>query len=366
MIFSPYRFLYRFLCCLPFRSFYALIWVLCSYAYAQNHSGGDSGSNSSSSSAPEICSRAWLARIPGIDRTQCMAAQLRPSGSRSYQGRALYLRDMPPPVLMGPRDLSHSSHASSDSDHVARGGFASALRVLVVGAIHGDELTSAALALRWLALAQQTQQTQHTHPMRPMQPIVPPVHWRFIPVLNPDGLLAARPRRVNARGVDLNRNFATPNWAQEAPKYWAQRTRKDPRRWPGQTPLSEPETQFLQKQLDSFDPHLVVSIHAPYGVLDFDGPHEPPHRLGRLHLDKVGIFPGSLGHYGGVQQGMPVVTIELEHALHMPRESEIQAMWHDLLGWMQTRQPPLASSSKAQHISAGSSAAAPAVLKIKQ
>lgn len=89
--------------------------------------------------------------------------------------------------------------------------------------------------------------------------------------------------------------------------------------------------------MEEFNPHLVVSIHAPYGVLDFDGPHEPPQRLGRLRLDRVGIFPGSLGHYGGVQQNMPVVTIELEHALDMPRESEMQAMWNDLLRWMDTR-----------------------------
>jgi murein tripeptide amidase MpaA len=31
-----------------------------------------------------------------------------------------------------------------------------------------------------------------------------------VPVLNPDGMLAAKPRRVNANGVDLNRNFPTP------------------------------------------------------------------------------------------------------------------------------------------------------------
>lgn len=260
----------------------------------------------------QVCSRAWLSRLPGIDRAQCLAAQLRPSGSLSHQGRTLYLRDVLPPTM------GHSD---------------APLRVLVVGAIHGDELTSAALALRWLALAQEGS-------------LARAVHWRFIPVLNPDGLLALRPRRVNARGVDLNRNFATPNWAQEAPKYWEKRTRKDPRRWPGPAPLSEPETQFLQTQLDGFDPHLVVSIHAPYGVLDFDGPHDPPQRLGRLHLEKVGIFPGSLGHYGGIQQGLPVVTIELEHALQMPREGEIRAMWNDLLDWMDSRQPPLAQQKE--------------------
>ena len=83
-----------------------------------------------------------------------------------------------------------------------------------------------------------------------------------------------------------------------------------PRRWPGHKPLSEPESRFVHEQMQSFKPHLIVSIHAPYGVLDFDGPSVPPSKLGRLYLDQVGIFPGSLGNYGGVHKGVPVVTIE--------------------------------------------------------
>ena len=48
----------------------------------------------------------------------------------------------------------------------------------------------------------------------------------------------------------------------------------------------------------------------PFGPgLDFDGPGTPPPQLGRLYLDQVGIFPGSLGNFGGVHKGMPVVTI---------------------------------------------------------
>ncbi|MFN7857965.1 MAG: murein peptide amidase A, partial [Acidovorax sp.] len=138
-------------------------------------------------------------------------------------------------------------------------------------------------------------------------------------------------------GVDLNRNFPTPGWAHEAPVYWEQRTRKDPRRWPGHQPLSEPESRFLHRQIEHFHPHLVVSIHAPYGVLDFDGPHDPPERLGRLRMDKLGVFPGSLGHYGGLHRGVPVVTIELTHALRMPPEDEVRAMWRDLRQWINTR-----------------------------
>ena len=142
-----------------------------------------------------------------------------------------------------------------------------------------------------------------------------------------------RGKRTNANGVDLNRNFPTPNWERDAATYWQKRTRKDPRRWPGPKPLSEPETRFLHEQMQDFKPHLIVSIHAPYGVLDFDGPSVPPSKLGRLYLDQVGIFPGSLGNYGGVHKRVPVVTIELSNALRTPLDAEMRQMWLDLLRW---------------------------------
>lgn len=249
-----------------------------------------------------------VGKLPNVKRPLCDEAQLRPSGATSRRGIPLYMRDVEPP------------HAR--------------LRVLVVGAIHGDELSSAALALHWLRLA------------REQVDMPQPVHWRFLPVLNPDGLLAKPPQRTNASGVDLNRNFPTPNWERDATVYWQQRTRKDPRRWPGPKPLSEPESRFLHEQMQGFKPHLIVSIHAPYGVLDFDGPSVPPSRLGRLYLDQVGIFPGSLGNYGGVHKGVPVVTIELPNALRTPLDAEMRQMWLDLLRWMAARLPGEAGSAR--------------------
>ncbi|EWS65064.1 murein peptide amidase A [Hydrogenophaga sp. T4] len=77
----------------------------------------------------------------------------------------------------------------------------SRIRVLVVGAMHGDELSSASVALHWIQLALQTPSN---------------AHWRFIPALNPDGLMVRPAKRVNANGVDLNRNFPTPNWRRDA------------------------------------------------------------------------------------------------------------------------------------------------------
>lgn len=246
-----------------------------------------------------FCSES-VRRLPHLSAAQCQAALLQPSGAHSVLGRPLMVRDVAPE--------------------------GATLKVLVVGGIHGDEWSSVSLALHWLALAQ-----------------VPPadaphrVHWRFVPALNPDGLFMPRSRRTNANGVDLNRNFPTPRWAQEAPLYWDKRTRRDPRRWPGPHPLSEPETRFLEAQIRSFQPRLIVSIHAPYGVLDFDGPSSPPQRLGRLYLDQVGIFPGSLGHYGGIHKGIPVVTIELPNALRTPLDAEMRQMWLDLWRWMSER-----------------------------
>lgn len=247
---------------------------------------------------------ALVARLPNLQRPLCDAAGLKPTDGRSVEGRTLYARD-----VVGPD---------------AR------LRVLVVGAMHGDELSSASVALHWIQHAVQTPAN---------------AHWRFLPALNPDGLLVRPARRTNARGVDLNRNFPTPNWKRDAKVYWEQRTRKDPRRWPGPHPLSEPESRFLHEEMARFQPHLIVSIHAPYGVLDFDGPGVPPPQLGRLYLDQVGIFPGSLGNYGGVHQGMPVVTVELPNAFRTPLDAEMRQMWMDLLRWMGERIAPTVAPS---------------------
>ena len=250
----------------------------------------------------------FVARLPNVKKALCEGAGLQPSSAKSVKGRTIWTRDIQPEN--------------------------STIRVLVVGAIHGDELSSASVALHWLRLAEQPPSNTPQN-----------VHWRFIPALNPDGLFERPPQRMNASGVDLNRNFPTPNWARDAKLYWEKRTGKDPRRYPGTKPLSEPESRFLHEEMQSFKPNLIVSIHAPYGVLDFDGPSVPPSRLGRLYLDQVGIFPGSLGNYGGVHKGVPVVTIELPNSMRTPLDAEMRQMWLDLLRWMSERLAPPASSA---------------------
>ncbi len=262
-----------------------------------------------SASATRACSD-FSSKIPNLQLALCEAAQLRDMKARSVQGRTIWGRDIQP----------------DDAK----------LRVLVIGGIHGDEMSSSSLVFHWIGLA--------ATPPADMQPSI---HWRFIPSLNPDGLFAKPSKRVNARGVDLNRNFPTPNWARDAKAYWESRTKRDPRRWPGAKPLSEPESRFLFEQMDDFKPNLIVSVHAPFGLLDFDGPSVPPSRLGRLYLDQVGIYPGSLGNYGGIHKGVPVVTIELGSASRAPLDSETRQMWLDLLRWTSDRLGPRPSVASA-------------------
>ncbi len=227
-------------------------------------------------------------------------------------------------------------------------------RVLLLGGIHGDELAAVTLAFDWIARSRAAQAL----PKGPT-PTLADVAWRFVPLLNPDGLLHSPSTRVNAHGVDLNRNFPTTDWAREAKPYWVSRTRSDPRRFPGNQPLSEPESRWLLKQIDLFHPDLIVSVHAPYGLLDFDGPPPVPHRLGSLQLDPVGVYPGSLGNYGSLVKRVPVMTLELKNARQVPPR-ELQAMWSDLQRWIDERMLNPAARSAARDVAPTSGKSGPA------
>ncbi|MDZ7812164.1 MAG: M14 family zinc carboxypeptidase [Ideonella sp.] len=237
-------------------------------------------------------------RLTALPLHQCLNTGLQAGDGRSVRGIPLWYRDIRPATGQ------------------------TRLRVLVLGGIHGDEMASVNLVFNWLE--------------RSLKSNTAPIHWRVVPLVNPDGLLRRPATRTNARGVDLNRNFPTADWSTHARSYWVSRTGKDPRRYPGPAAMSEPETRWVQRQLEQFKPNLIVSVHAPYGVLDFDGPPPPPDKLGNLYLDQVGIYPGSLGNYGGVVQRVPVVTLELKDARQIAA-NEAAAMWTDLLGWIDRR-----------------------------
>ena len=260
--------------------------------------------------------RRVAAEVPGVAQPACRDSGLVAGAGRSVQGVPLWWRDVLP-AAAAPR-----------------------FRILLLGGIHGDELASVTLAFDWIARSHAAQALPKSASAA--------VAWRFVPLLNPDGLLHVPSTRVNAHGVDLNRNFPTVDWAREAQPYWVQRTKKDPRRFPGTQPLSEPESRWLLGQIDAFRPDLIVSVHAPYGLLDFDGPPPAPRRLGSLQLDPVGVYPGSLGNYGSMVRQVPVMTLELKNARQVP-PAELAAMWGDLQRWIDQRiaKPGLQAAAKA-------------------
>jgi hypothetical protein len=250
-------------------------------------------------------------RLRSVDAAVCCKLPFAAGGIRSVEGRPLMLRDVPP--------ASANTHAASEKNGAGAPG-RQAARIFLIGGIHGDELTSVSIVFRWMELLTEANARGY--------------HWRIVPLANPDGLLAQPARRTNGRGVDLNRNFSTPDWSHDALVYWQKRTGNDPRRYPGQTATSEPETRWLETEIENFKPDVIISIHAPYGVLDYDGPLQKPRRFGRLTLNQLGVYPGSLGNFGGVYKNIPVITIELPHATVMPPAREQRQVWDDMLAWI--------------------------------
>lgn len=160
--------------------------------------------------------------------------------------------------------------------------------VLVLGGVHGDERGSA-LLVRTLA-------ERYRCPAG--EAVV-----TIVPGLNPDGLRAAT--RLNARGVDLNRNMPARSWTPQ----WVH----------GEQPLSEPESGALDALLRHVRPALTISVHeADVPLVDWDGPAgEAAGAIAvcmDLPLQRIGARPGSLGALLGEDWGWPLVTIELPRA----------------------------------------------------
>lgn len=235
-------------------------------------------------------------KLSSVSLQECEAARLDASGHYSAQSVPIAVREYPPVGRRKPQ-----------------------ARVLLMGGIHGDEYSSVSVVFKWMQAL-----NQHHSGL---------FHWHVAPIVNPDGMLRRRAQRMNANGVDLNRNFPTPMWEKLSQDYWVKRTKRNPRRYPGTAAGSEPETRWMIEEINQFRPDVIVQVHAPFGIIDFDGDKHPPKQLGRLRLRLLGTYPGSLGNYG-IQKDIPVLTIELPSAGSMPTDAEIDRIWTDLVTWL--------------------------------
>ena len=88
----------------------------------------------------------------------------------------------------------------------------------------------------------------------------------FIPCLNPDGMQLGT--RTNANGVDLNRNFPTKNWGEDTSQAGDNPTDY----FGGEFAGSEIETRFVMEVIEEYKPKTILTLHAPYKVVNYDGP----------------------------------------------------------------------------------------------
>lgn len=181
--------------------------------------------------------------------------------------------------------------------------------ILFFGGVHGDELPTVYLMFK---LAHYIQD----HP-----DVVKNKCIVIAPLVNPDGYLVSSPTRVNASGVDLNRNFPTKRWHPDAHRQWASKGKKNKRYYPGPKAGSEQETLFQVALIKRFKPQKILSAHSPLNFFDYDGPSsdlnsfeqwmEKISREARHPLKKFGYYPGSLGNYAGHERNIFTLTLEL-------------------------------------------------------
>lgn len=137
----------------------------------------------------------------------------------------------------------------------------------------------------------------------------------FVPCLNPDGKSVNK--RQNSNGIDLNRNFPTKNWRHtDSSEYFG-----------GNVPNSEVETQFMVEILNDYKIDAVLSIHAPFKIVNYDGSaKELADKISELtgypvQADIGYPTPGSFGNYAGVERNIPVITLEL------PEDETNEDLW---------------------------------------
>ena len=169
--------------------------------------------------------------------------------------------------------------------------------VLVIGCFHGDEPQGKYLIEKYLELN-------------------PDTKLLFIPCLNKYGF--EHNVRTNSNGVDLNRNFPTKNWVL---------SKKD-NFFGGNEPASEDETRFVIDTIEKHNPKLILTLHAPYKVVNYDGPAKDISEkiseiTGYSVEESIGYpTPGSFGTWAGIERQIPTVTLELDEECDMKELEE--------------------------------------------
>jgi protein MpaA len=147
------------------------------------------------------------------------------------------------------------------------------------------------------------------------------------------------------------------DWYGKAKQLWTDVRERSPKHFPGYFPNSEIETIFQIQLIDDYRPDKILSVHAPLGWLDYDGPGDGrprrPLTASEVRAKRLvkaiaenaknykvvdyTFFPGSLGNYAGNERRIPTVTLELKST----SPKMVEAYWQQFLpGLMQSFRYP--------------------------
>ncbi|MGD0284622.1 MAG: M14 family zinc carboxypeptidase [Candidatus Saccharimonadales bacterium] len=197
--------------------------------------------------------------------------------------------------------------------------------VLYIGAMEGNEQNSSELLSQWIS-------SVDANPGRipAYRTIV------IIPTINPDGFAADN--RLNADGIDLNRNFPANNWQTEvteptAPTVWTNDG--------GPYPLSEPESQALANYYATNLPRLTLTMHSHGGIVEANDASDSI-ALGAQYASLAGYeaiptyaignffdytTTGAFEDWANDKLNLPVLEVELESATSDEYSRNLSALW---------------------------------------
>lgn len=194
------------------------------------------------------------------------------------------------PASADPEVIGRSSQGR-DLTAVHRGSLEAPVQVVVLGQMHGNEEGGRKV----VALLRDL-------------PVPDGVGLWLVTTMNPDG--HAADSRVNARGVDLNRNF---------PDRWREQ-RRGTDQWSGPRAASEPETRAMTAFLERVRPAAVLSYHQAYDVVDITHPNSRAagRQLAAWMGEQAASVPctgpchGTLTQWASRVLGAVAITVELD------------------------------------------------------
>jgi protein MpaA len=197
--------------------------------------------------------------------------------------------------------------------------------VLYIAAMEGNEQNSAELLQQWV-------------PDIDANPGKIPSDRTIvvIPQINPDGFAADT--RVNAAGIDLNRNFPANNWQTQVTEPLANTV------WTndgGPYPLSAPESQALANFYEAHHPRLTLTMHSHGGIVEANDAGDSI-ALGAKYAaladyraiptSAIGNFfdyttTGAFEDWANDKLGLPVLEVELESPTADEYARNLPALW---------------------------------------